>query len=427
MPHFLVRCTLFCGIVVAMLPGTTLAEERLVMPFSCQSIAGRVVLNPAPPQTYRIFGAPEHQRFTACSPNRPDLCRDWMVHRFDLDCNGTKVSWLTVIDALTKMGPGRTSVSNGRLHVRMGPWWNGGPPGPCDMRPRFAYGPWGYGRPAYGWPCQRSSLDGREPTIDMPTGFAPFPGPFARFISAPDATPTAAASLGGAAQYSDAGQGRATEPVAPAAKVASPAAAAVQRTKTTAADRASSPSTATTAASKTDSAEATASLPQKRVTTPPQGSEGTDQVDLEQTPAIGVGMGRLSWPQLGLGLAIGLLLASLFALLRRGESIGAEIAESRPTATGPSFASEPVAPRPSTPRRVLTDEEWLPSTRSEALHVLGASSETAQDMLKTMVRTLRQTWHPDLASQDDERRIRGLRLKQINVAWDILCGKRASA
>jgi preprotein translocase subunit Sec63 len=59
--------------------------------------------------------------------------------------------------------------------------------------------------------------------------------------------------------------------------------------------------------------------------------------------------------------------------------------------------------------------------------VLGASSETAQDILKKMVRTLRQNWHPDLARREEERRVRGLRLKQINVAWDIICGKRASA
>jgi hypothetical protein len=48
-------------------------------------------------------------------------------------------------------------------------------------------------------------------------------------------------------------------------------------------------------------------------------------------------------------------------------------------------------------------------------------------MLKKIVKNLRQNWHPDLASREEERRIRGLKLKQINVAWDIICGKRASA
>lgn len=170
------------------------------MPFSCQSSGGKVVLNPAPPQSYRIFGDPEHQRFTTCSPNRPALCRNWMVHRFELDCNGARVSWLTVVDAFTKLGPGRASVSNGRLHLRMGPWWNGGSPAPCDMRPPFAYGPYAYARRSYGWPCPRPSLSAQETVVDMPAGFAPFLGPFARLISIPEATNPAAISEGAASQ-----------------------------------------------------------------------------------------------------------------------------------------------------------------------------------------------------------------------------------
>jgi DnaJ-class molecular chaperone len=59
--------------------------------------------------------------------------------------------------------------------------------------------------------------------------------------------------------------------------------------------------------------------------------------------------------------------------------------------------------------------------------VLGASPETTEHMLKKIVKNLRQNWHPDLAGREEERRTRGLKLKQINVAWDIICGKRASA
>jgi hypothetical protein len=67
MHEILTRYIPLCGIVVSTFwGGTTFAEERLVMPFSCQSSGGKVVLNPAPPQSYRIFGDPEHQRFTTC-------------------------------------------------------------------------------------------------------------------------------------------------------------------------------------------------------------------------------------------------------------------------------------------------------------------------------------------------------------------------
>lgn len=65
-----------------------------------------------------------------------------------------------------------------------------------------------------------------------------------------------------------------------------------------------------------------------------------------------------------------------------------------------------------------------PSTRNEALQVLGASSETGEEVLKEIVRALRQKWHPDRA-QAEERPQRERKLKQINVAWDILRGKQA--
>jgi len=425
MHEFLTRYIFFCGIVASMLwAGTTFAEERLVMPFSCQSSGGRVVLNPAPPQSYRIFGAPEHQRFTSCSPNRPELCRDWMVHRFDLDCNGARVSWLTVVDAFTKMGPGRASVSNGRLHLRMRPWWNGGSPAPCDMRPPFAYGPWGYGRLAHGWPCPRPSLSAREPVVDMPAGFAPFFGPFARF-TVPEATDPAAISAGAASQHPVAGRNPPAEHFASDVMDGSaPPAAAPPSAKTAPRDVAGSPSKA---GKNIVGGDSTASLPKERVASLPRSSAPTANLSLDQTPMTSGGTDSVSSRLLGFALAIVLLLAFLFASARRVEPMNAEVATGQPGAAQPSFTSEPVAPRSPMPRPVPTDAEWLPSNRSEALQVLGASSETAQDILKKMVRTLRQTWHPDLARREEERRVRGLRLKQINVAWDIICGKRASA
>jgi DnaJ-class molecular chaperone len=47
-------------------------------------------------------------------------------------------------------------------------------------------------------------------------------------------------------------------------------------------------------------------------------------------------------------------------------------------------------------------------------------------MLKKIVKTLRQNWHPDRATREEERLMRERRLKQINVAWDIIRGKQAS-
>jgi DnaJ-class molecular chaperone len=68
----------------------------------------------------------------------------------------------------------------------------------------------------------------------------------------------------------------------------------------------------------------------------------------------------------------------------------------------------------------------LPSTRDEALQVLGATAETGEAMLKEIVRTLRRKWHPDRARQE-ERPYRERKLKQINVAWDILRGRQVAS
>ena len=66
----------------------------------------------------------------------------------------------------------------------------------------------------------------------------------------------------------------------------------------------------------------------------------------------------------------------------------------------------------------------VPTSRAEALRVLGAGPDAATGALKKIVDGLRQTWHPDHAADDADRRLRELRMKQINAAWDILSGKR---
>jgi DnaJ-class molecular chaperone len=70
--------------------------------------------------------------------------------------------------------------------------------------------------------------------------------------------------------------------------------------------------------------------------------------------------------------------------------------------------------------------DLLPKTRNEALQVLGASPKTREEVLKELVRTLRRKWHPDQA-REEERPFRERRLKQINVAWDILRNRQATS
>ena len=69
----------------------------------------------------------------------------------------------------------------------------------------------------------------------------------------------------------------------------------------------------------------------------------------------------------------------------------------------------------------------LPRDKQEAFEVLGANPEASEKILKRLVDALRATWHPDLASNDDDRELRDRRIMQINVAWDLITDKRSEA
>jgi hypothetical protein len=70
----------------------------------------------------------------------------------------------------------------------------------------------------------------------------------------------------------------------------------------------------------------------------------------------------------------------------------------------------------------------MPRTRAEALEVLGMgiAPDVNEAAIKKIIDGLRLSWHPDHASDPADRAMRELRLKQINAAWDIIAGKRAS-
>jgi DnaJ-class molecular chaperone len=68
--------------------------------------------------------------------------------------------------------------------------------------------------------------------------------------------------------------------------------------------------------------------------------------------------------------------------------------------------------------RAATD--WMPATRDDALHVLGASPDASIEAIRKIVDGLRQSWHPDLARSEDDRLVRERRMKLINVAWDVV-------
>ena len=66
----------------------------------------------------------------------------------------------------------------------------------------------------------------------------------------------------------------------------------------------------------------------------------------------------------------------------------------------------------------------LPRDLADAYLALGVNSGVSLSTLKKLVDALRVSWHPDLATSDDDRRHRNERITEINVAWDLIVGKR---
>jgi hypothetical protein len=65
----------------------------------------------------------------------------------------------------------------------------------------------------------------------------------------------------------------------------------------------------------------------------------------------------------------------------------------------------------------------MPKTIEDAYFVLGVNAEVTDDTLKRLVRALRQCWHPDLAQNEKEKDYREARIRQINVANDLISGR----
>lgn len=69
----------------------------------------------------------------------------------------------------------------------------------------------------------------------------------------------------------------------------------------------------------------------------------------------------------------------------------------------------------------------LPRDKAEAYEAIGANPTTNERILKKLIDALRATWHPDHAADEEDRRMREERIKQINVAWDLISEKRVEA
>jgi hypothetical protein len=166
------------------------------------------------------------------------------------------------------------------------------------------------------------------------------------------------------------------------------------------------------------------------------------------------GTTQLSVVMIAVGLAL-LLMAIGFAVLRAHRREHAELTAmtardiaSVPLGTRPDHAAPSIVPVPANPRAApargtqtmsrlvprggngtaLIGSGQIPATREEALQVLGMglAGDAGLAAIKKVVDGLRMSWHPDYAVDHQDRAAREQRMKQINVAWEILNGSRAA-
>jgi hypothetical protein len=153
------------------------ADDLLLMPYSCAVIGGEPTLTRAGDEAHRIIGPREQQTFTTCSPADPSRCRQFTLHRFDLECGGVRVPWVAVAVAAARLRNARAWTANGRFHLQMPPRWGMAADDPCARG--WDYGPrgwdyddrWRFDR--FAQFCADRRTLAPPAVVEMPAGFAP--------------------------------------------------------------------------------------------------------------------------------------------------------------------------------------------------------------------------------------------------------------
>ncbi|WP_072394124.1 J domain-containing protein [Hyphomicrobium sp. CS1GBMeth3] len=489
------------------------ADELLVMPYSCKVIRGQPTLMRSDDQGHPVIGRREQREFRACSPENPDLCRRWTVHRFDMDCGGVRVPWVEVAAAAVR--DGRAYVQGGRFELEMPARWSLPPDAPCSRR--GDYDGWEFGR--LGRFCEERLARTPRVTVAMPTGFAPMLGIDGIFVKDRAPPPGAMADAEPAPSRRDfepepveeaPRSAQAAEPIPepvkkkvapkePPSSKAPPAPANIAPPKEPVPSKAPEPPPPEPARKEIAAAEkpeasggpiiptiinganAPEAPPQQK---PPVSETGAlpDRPETqaepstitEQSQVAGSGASdpnRVAMAEHGntdpllpvavvggvplkinataimVGCLALLTLLTLVIVLRRGRAtpvpalardlssvtLGKAATPSADSKGALTLVADPRGRDLATPPTLSSGPpallgDGMPRTREEALSVLGMgiAPDVNETAIKKIIDGLRLSWHPDHATDPEDRAMRELRLKQINAAWDIIAGERKS-
>ncbi len=462
------------------------AYDQLVMPFDCGLDHGRVRISPAAERRYAIVGEREKQAITTC--HQPQGCRTLTVHRFVISCGGAGVSWMRIAAEIRRLANAPAWIAGDKLHLVLPASNSIAAKQPCLGRPTFALGRTAVAqRVSLVSDCSSGERRGAFEQIVLPAGFAPVAELGARLVlTVPDEVPAdshGAIGARGAASLTPVSAGETlvakidsdaiVEPI-PGLEPYEPAYEAPatgddwvtvvrteqdygRQTRTPVGDTpgpwawvlaAMAFATAVglvrtrIAIASTDSAIAW------RTAFAGLGAKGwlgsrssairkftnagaTIAALLEQTATI---VSDLK----GAGPLREVLQSELKLVRQRlaaAESAAAEEGENAAAKSGHQFRAlvrdleriRRIARSAAASLSGARQPATLPRTVSEAYDVLGVNADVSEAVLKKIVDALRMSWHPDHARDDEDLRVREDRIRQINIAWELVNAKREAA
>lgn len=449
------------------------ARERLVMPYDCGVEGGAVRLTPTAETSYRIVGMRDEQSVTTCPPGASAACRTMMVHRFTISCAGKRASWIDVAAAIRTAAANRAWIEDGRLNLLM-PVRNARRPSfDCsgrhqgDLQRRLVVS-----GDCLPWP-RKAAFE----HLVLPEGYAPIGEMGARLMigAAADEAAIASGKTGISAEDPQLRHVVLTDEGLAVAK-ADPDAILEPSGHTETLATALDPDIGednwitVVRAGPDEVPAAPPAKPAPRLwawlTAFASASVIALLFAMRYGPMLRVRLrGKSAFRMAHGDLTLANASEAVAALIEQTEEathdlmgagplrevLGSELGRLRGRLSNLdrlAAKGELPAERSAPQFRALVRElerirrivdsaaaslsgakktAALPRTASEAYEVLGVNAEVSAGVLKKIVDALRMSWHPDHARDENDRMLRETRIRQINIAWDLINGKREAA
>lgn len=456
-------------LVTAAAGGMAEAAEQIRLPYTCGFENGRLVLRPSSvPHVYTVLGEREQKTFTDCSLARGDECRALMIHRFSIACQGQNVPWYKAVAAIRSKTGFRSWIANNRLKI-VYPSRNG-VRAACldDTTPRE-----GVRKVSTGCLPWRHADSASAMSID--SEFAPVEDIGGKIITVADTghMTTGSVLIGAAAE----GGWVTTVNARDLSEQASAASflaigpksswilmfsamllmsggwfawrkgyghAVIDAYRTyrgeqilrKGLDDLAAHFSGAAKSSAQDNAGATPGAGASSQSSAPKSmGENLDNAASFVTAVLTDARERVA--RLGAGALRGVLEQELYVIGQRLNYTRTAAADGRETTDKAAAIFRTLVREVERLRRIaesaeaseagLRDNAQLPRSRSEAFSVLGVNPDVSEQIVKKLVDALRMSWHPDLGKDDADRVAREERIKQINVAWELINGKRVAA